>query len=359
METLFIKDNLRRARFLTILFLLYLTIDKSYGQLFPGLSGEELTDAIREQFTPGQLLNDTQVKDTLYLKVFKSGDSVRCIYSGLARYLPNGQDPSQWLYGTGLETGSINLEHGWPQAKGAGEGTGGNTNMYHLFPSRTGINSDRGDLPFKDIADQQTSKWYYKEKEMNSIPGLNIQYYSEYINDSFEPRESVKGDIARGMFYFWTIYREDALAEDPSFFNLQVDHLCLWHLQDPVDAAESLRNDVIATYQGGKKNPFIIDCSLVMRAYCDSFPECTVVSTGHRSIKEESIRFQLAAQQLIIDSKDDLVWHLIIADQMGRKVYSGKISANQWSESFNLPSGIYFAMAVSNNNELTRKFVVP
>ena len=104
--------------------LIFLTVSLQQGksQIFPGLVGEPLVEALRDAYTPGILLNDTQVKDTLYAKIFMEGDSVRCIYSGLARYLPSGVDPSQWLYGTGLEVGSINLEHSWPQAKGAGEG---------------------------------------------------------------------------------------------------------------------------------------------------------------------------------------------------------------------------------------------
>ena len=97
--------------------------------MFPGLEGEQLTDALRDAYTPNQLLNDSQVRDTLYAKVFAESDSVRCIYSGFAKYLPDGVDPSQWLYGTGLEVESMNLEHGWPQAKGADEGTDGNVTV--------------------------------------------------------------------------------------------------------------------------------------------------------------------------------------------------------------------------------------
>src|SRR4030095_2084922 len=120
--------------FACILFFYFINVAKINAQLFPGLSGEDLADAIRNEYTPSILLNDTQVKDTLYAKVFFVNDSVRCIYSGLAHDLPQSVDPSQWLFGTGNEVESINLEHGWPQAQGAGEGTDGNINMYHLFP---------------------------------------------------------------------------------------------------------------------------------------------------------------------------------------------------------------------------------
>jgi len=329
------------------------------AQVFPGLTGEALVEAIQNAYTPGQLLNDTQVKDTLYAKVFAKEDSVRCVYSGLARFLPSGVDPSQWLFGSGLETGSINLEHTWPQSKGAGEGTDGNLNMYHLFPSRTAINSDRGDFPFHEINDQQTTKWYYKDVELNNAPEIHIEYYSEYISGLFEPRESLKGDIARGMFYFWTIYREDALAADPNFFDLQADDLCLWHIQDPVDDHEILRNDIISIYQDGKKNPFILDCSLVMRAYCNEIPDCEMVATGSIQKCKAGLNFQYGSQQFILDDQETGNWKLVVVDQLGRIIYSGNLKENELSEPIDFPSGIYFAAAVKWDRVLTLKLVIP
>jgi endonuclease I len=162
----------------------------------------------------------------LCARIFIENDSVKCIYSGLPHYLPSGVDPSQWVFGNGNEVESINLEHGWPQAKGAGDGTNGNMNMYHLFPSRVAINSDRADFPYSDIEDHSTQTWYYLGQEMSNIPTSNIDAYSEFDPGVFEPRESVKGDIARAMFYFWTIYRDDAVAADPGYFELQREDLC-------------------------------------------------------------------------------------------------------------------------------------
>jgi len=83
---------------MTIEIMVVIQVQVLKAQLFPGLEGEALADAIRNEYTPVQLLNDTQVKDTLYAKVFIENDSVRCIYSGLAHYLPPGVDPSQWVY---------------------------------------------------------------------------------------------------------------------------------------------------------------------------------------------------------------------------------------------------------------------
>ncbi len=329
------------------------------AQLFPGLEGDQLANALRDAYTPGQLLDDSQVRDTLYAKVFAESDSVRCIYSGFAKFLPFGVDPSQWLYGTGLEIASMNLEHGWPQAKGADEGTDGNVNMYHLFPSRTAINSDRANFPFGDIPDQLTQKWYYKDKEMAVKPGNSINAYSEYMNGSFEPREAVKGDIARAMFYFWTIYREDAIAADPFFFAAQLPYLCDWHEQDPVDAAELMRNDIISFYQDGKKNPFIIDCSLVRRAYCSSLPECDPVSSEDIGEEEFVLQFLPGLQQLSIVGNRDQTWQIQILDQLGRILRVDSLPTNQIGLPLNLPAGVYFVIASNQRYRLNHSFMIP
>lgn len=359
MLELSVSNVYRALRILMVFILCCGFVQAGYTQLFPGLEGEQLTDALRDAYTPNQLLNDSQVRDTLYAKVFAESDSVRCIYSGFAKYLPDGVDPSQWLYGTGLEVESMNLEHGWPQAKGADEGTDGNVNMYHLFPSRTAINSDRANFPFADIPDQLTQKWYYKDKEMAVKPSNGINAYSEYMNGSFEPREAVKGDIARAMFYFWTIYREDAVAADPSFFASQLSYLCDWHNQDPVDSAELLRNDIIAHYQDGKKNPFIIDCSLVRRAYCSQLPVCNPVSSEDVGDEEYVLQFLSGSQQLSVVGSGDQIWQLRIVDQLGRILRVESILTNQVGLRLNLPPGVYFAIATDFRIQLNHKFMIP
>ena len=339
--------------------ILFFCVNDLRAQVFPGLEGEELADAIRTDYTPSQLLNDTQVKDTLYARIFIENDSVKCIYSGLPHYLPSGVDPSQWVFGSGNEIESINLEHGWPQAKGAGDGTNGNMNMHHLYPSRVAINSDRADFPYSDIEDHLTQIWYYLGQEMSSIPISNIEAYSEFDPGVFEPRESVKGDIARAMFYFWTIYRSDAVAADPGYFELQRENLCSWHEQDPVDDFESLRNDRIAVYQDGKKNPFILDCTLAERAYCPQNPECEMVAVHNTQQSNFKIIFDPYQRRLRVVSEDDGEWNLSLSNLYGQFVYSDQVESNRWTSSIDVGSGIYLAFAYHGSDMIVSKIFVP
>lgn len=337
------------------IFTVLVTVTQANAQLFPGLVGENLVQAIQDNYTPNQLLTETQVKDTLYAKVFIQGDSVHCIYSDLAHDLPPGVDPSQWIYETGTEVNSMNLEHGWPQAKGASEGKAGNRNMHHLFPSRTAINGDRGDLPFGEIADNTTQKWYHLGIETSMKPTINIDVYSEFKTGIFEPREAVKGDIARAMFYFWTIYRDDAVQADPLFFDLMKDNLCLWHEEDPADTFEVLRTQRIASYQDGKENPFILDCSLAKRTYCPNLEECTIVANETVPPRNEKILIDGEEHILVISADDSKKWKVQIFDISGKKIFVVETDSNQKVFMPSFYPGIYFIVASSGSQRLFGK----
>ena len=89
----------------------------------------------------------------------------------------------------------------------------------------------------------------------------------KYDSDSWEPRDSVKGDIARMLFYMAVRYEGDngeidlELNEkvnnnkDPYMGKLSV--LLKWNEQDPVDDLERKRNEVIFTKYQHNRNPFI------------------------------------------------------------------------------------------------------
>ena len=88
-------------------------------------------------------------------------------------------------------------------------------------------------------------------------------------NSTFEPRDEVKGDIARIILYMDVRYEGNAMgANEPNLVpvdglttypNPQIgvlSTLLQWHEQDPPDAFEKRRNDVIYDWQGNR-NPFI------------------------------------------------------------------------------------------------------
>ena len=144
-----------------------------------------------------------------------------------------------------LYENGINCEHIWPQSLYEG-GEPLKSDMHALRPCKDNVNSARGNKAFNDVLDSQTATWYWQDIGTSNIPSSNIDEYSESGSYTFEPREDKKGDIARSMFYFYTIYNNVA---DGNFFNEQKETLYSWHIQDPIEENEISRTWDIASYQ--------------------------------------------------------------------------------------------------------------
>ncbi len=246
--------------FVRTVFVLTVWSGFSFAQtIFPSLSGQELLDSLKAYYKPATVLGYTAAREVMFTILDNHNDSVTCVYTGYTIYLNhNSSNPNQAAYNQG-----INTEHTWPQSLGA---TGNaKSDLHHLFPTRIDVNGARGSLPFAEIPDYQTDKWYRLDYVLTGIPSQYIDEYSELkLNEAFEPREDHKGNVARAMFYFYTMYHSQASS---SFFQIQKDVLRSWNSLDPVDAAEILRTNTIASYQDGKPNPFVLDTTLIGRAY--------------------------------------------------------------------------------------------
>ena len=162
-----------------------------------------------------------------------------------------------------------NREHSWPKSHGfSSSSLEAYTDIHHLRPTDISINSSRGNLDF-DNSDSQLP-----ESTINRVDG-----------DSFEPRDDVKGDVARMMFYMDTRYEGSGSDSTPDLqlvnrvtttSESKLGWLCTlaaWNVADPVDASEQLRNDRIYELQGNR-NPFTDNPSWVEILYpandCDS-----------------------------------------------------------------------------------------
>jgi endonuclease I len=144
-----------------------------------------------------------------------------------------------------------NREHVWPKSLGDFESDVAGSDMHHIRATYTTVNSVRGNKYF-DMGGSLVSK--------------TDDCYSD--SDSFEPRDEVKGDIARMMFYMVVRYEgndgangadlELVSAKTTSTSGLlgNLELLIQWHLEDPVDDIERARNEVIFGYQHNR-NPFI------------------------------------------------------------------------------------------------------
>jgi len=292
----------------------------------------------------------------MYRNVYLQNGSVECYYTGHTIELPDKVDPSAFLNNDDDPIG-INAEHIYPQSKGAGEGFA-RRDMHHLIPVIRQVNEARSNYPFAEIDDSDTDRWFYQTDIVDDIPLDDDSLYSEVLNGGFgnsglfEPRESVKGDVARAVFYFYTMYREEADTEDPEYFHLMKDQLYEWHLNDPADSLEIIRNELKAVYQQGKVNPFILDCSLVGRAYFqDSLLDCSP-SISTSTVKPTSSNILIypnpTKDKIYISTSFNESYKVEILDPLGRRLTS--LSTSNEIDVSNLEKGIYYFLITNSDN---------
>ncbi len=162
-----------------------------------------------------------------------------------------------------------NREHTWAQSRGSfNTSAGPGTDLFHMRPLRGNTNSSRGN---KDFDNGGT----------NNVPGCPI---CKSDGDSFEPRDSFKGDLARGLFYMDVRFNGD--ADDGYGLDLRMwdtvgnsgsqigklSTLVAWSLADPPDAGERTRNDLVDDLYQHNRNPFIDHPEWVCSIYSSQVP---------------------------------------------------------------------------------------
>ena len=201
-----------------------------------GKTGDELKTALHNIIKGHDELSYDGVKDAIpSTDADPNNDgNVILLYTGDSR--PDGGD---W-----------NREHVWAKSHGDfGTAMGPGTDLHHLRPADPRTNSTRSNLDFDNGGE-----------EIEYAPG------NFYDSDSFEPRDEVKGDVARMVMYMAVRYEGDQYVDlelnekvenGKNPFHGKQSVLVEWSEQDPPDEFEKTRNDVIYEDFQHNRNPFI------------------------------------------------------------------------------------------------------
>ncbi|WP_226556398.1 endonuclease [Priestia aryabhattai] len=164
--------------------------------------------------------------------------------------LYTGRSQAKSTNGGGVD--DWNREHVWAKSHGDfGTAMGPGTDLHHLRPTDVSVNSTRGNLDFDNGGTEHSEA---------------LGNY--FDSDSWEPRDEVKGDVARMLFYMAVRYEGDVSDEPDLELNNTVNNgtapyhgkvsvLLQWNAQDPVDDRERRRNDIIYSDYQHNRNPFI------------------------------------------------------------------------------------------------------
>lgn len=217
--------------------------DDSYYQPALGKHGPELKAALNDIISTNQQLTYDQVWDAIKAtdQDPANPNNVVLLYTGRSQPKDDsGSGADQW-----------NREHTWAKSHGDfGTAPGPGTDIHHLRPTDASVNSERGSKDF-DMGGSP----------VDEAPGN----FSD--DDSFEPRDAVKGDVARMLMYMAVRYEGEDGAPNLEL-NDNVDNgsapaigrqsvLLQWNAQDPPDDFERNRNQVIFDRFQHNRNPFV------------------------------------------------------------------------------------------------------
>ena len=235
--------------------------DGDYYDSVTSLSGDSLKAALQDLLeTNHNKLSYSEVWDALQYtdEDPDNTDNVILLYTG------RSHDKDDRDGQTGFDNQSWNREHVWPKSLGfSSTSQYGYTDIHHIRPADKTVNSSRSNKDYDEGGDAQ---------------GEAADTYA--TSESFEPRDDIKGDVARMIFYMDIRYdgsdgnmsdlylvNDTSSETDDPFFGVLCT-LYSWHQNDSVDSQEMTRNNRIEEWQGNR-NPLIDHPEWVETFYSD------------------------------------------------------------------------------------------
>ncbi len=341
------------------IFSLHAQIPQGYYSSAIGLRGDSLKDVLNniiDGHTEFYYTSSSQMDcwDVLKLadKDPNNPSNVIGVYSGFSM---NG--PLEYNNGSGWSR-----EHVWAKSRGNfGTSRGTGTDLHNLMAEDISTNSARNNRNF-DLGDTRFI-------DNSGVYSGTTNSYTSSTNWVWEPRDEMKGDIARIIFYMDVRYEgehgeldlevADTLlsSSDQSPLHGNARVLYQWHLLDTVSAAERRRNDTIFKYQGNR-NPFVDHPEFVQYIYGNRFGSATALKA--KDFENEIKLYPNPSEDLLqIDSKSALIKELIMWDANGKEVFRNNYSAAHLTIDLStLRKGTYLVRIISaDGRSATKKYL--
>jgi len=338
-------------------------IPQNYYQEADGKSSGELKEAlyqiISNHITYPYTSSSTDTWDIIQLSDQdpENHDNMILVYTGRSQdkgYRDGTGNYSQYENGNGNQNNSWNREHVWPKSHGfPDEDDNAYTDIHNLKPCDRSVNSSRGTKDY-DFGGSEHSE--------------AIECLTD--SDSWEPPNSVKGDIARILFYMVVRYDPGYDHNNNSFDLELVDYttpnnnepilgklssLIQWHNDDPVDDFEINRNEIIYEFQENR-NPFIDHPNLVNFLWGDSAGDTWNENLGLNNLSDKLIIFPNPSSGLLNFNKTLNNEKIEVFSLKGDKILDKKV-INSNSLKLDLESGVYL-LKISNNSRVVNSKII-
>ncbi|PKL00658.1 MAG: hypothetical protein CVV56_05035 [Tenericutes bacterium HGW-Tenericutes-1] len=201
----------------------------------------------------------TSYSYTAITDILKVVDADPAISGNVLLFYTNRSQSAETFVGSTGNQDYWNREHIWAQSHGIDEALPAYSDLHHIRATDVSVNAERGDLDFGIVSTHDGSTL------VSDTYGA-VSSYNYIGNSYFEPRDDIKGDVARMLFYMAVRYEGNNGEIDLELLNGltssvsnnigDLTTLLLWNELDPVSEAEVLRNNLVYSYQGNR-NPFI------------------------------------------------------------------------------------------------------
>ena len=298
----------------TIFFLFFFYFSLSFSQEIDyyestnGLTGSNLRIALHDLIDEHIEYDYNTIKDILKQSDEDPSNSNNIIL------IYTGNSIDKLNFASNGESDFWNREHIWAKSHGnfGPDGDwgdlGANTDAHHLKPVDASINSTRSNKDFDNGG----------ELVFNG----SEETFCNASDYTFEPRDEVKGDVARMIFYMDLRYEGGELEPDlevVDYISLQESYpspemgrlstLLQWHEEDPPDNFERNRNEVIYSWQGNR-NPFIDRPEFVNYIYSEGL-EINPLTIDNFTIEQtdlsESFTLNLSVNSTLECSAEEVV----------------------------------------------------
>lgn len=209
------------------------------------LEGQELYNALNKYLNESLMFSYSDARQFMFSKADNVNGAVECVYTG------------KTIQTTGIPNINVfNTEHSWPQSKGADQEPA-RSDIYIIYPSDAKANERRSNHPYGIV--NRSITW--------ESGGSKLGLPQASADTVFEPRDKMKGNVARSLLYFATRYGNRKGAFDNSGFLTNMETLIRsWNKLDPVDERERSRAISITSAQK-RMNPYIAYPDMIDRMF--------------------------------------------------------------------------------------------
>ena len=286
--------------------------------------------------------------------------------------------------------GAYNREHTWPKSYGFpndGDSNYAYTDVHHLRACDAGYNGARSNKPFRNCnagcTEQPTDENNGNGGGTGVYPGNSNWTTGDFTQGTWETWDARKGDVARSILYMDIRYEggthgitgfsepdlrvtdNEALIDSSNTGSNEsvaymgmLSVLLQWHQEDPPDADEMARNDVVFSFQGNR-NPFVdhpewADCLYNNNCTFDTTPPAAPQSLIATALNGGADLSWLANGESDLDGYN--VYRATSSGGPYTKVNSAVVATNAYTDS-GLTNGTTYYYVVTavdtSNNEST------